>query len=131
MDLEQLLLQPESKTLEFKIPISYDQQAISDLKKEALDLETASRVFQSVGKEINEEKLRSLGVLTNQSIPTIGGIILFGKKRVQEQFIPDVAIRCARFLGDTKTCILDQLTIGGTILDAVSEVPKFIARNTR
>ncbi len=46
------------------LTLSYDQQPLSELTKESLDLEAAIRYFQSTGKQINEEKLRSLGVLT-------------------------------------------------------------------
>lgn len=116
------------------LTLSYDQQALPELSQEALDLTVASRFFQEVGKEINQEKLRSLGVLTpvaNRWVPSVGGLILFGKKHEQQQMLPDVAVRCARFLGETKTHIVDQLDVGGTILDAVAEVPKFISRNTR
>ena len=104
---------------------------MADLNKSALDIELAFQTFREMGKELNEEKLRSLGVLTNQAIPTIGGIILFGKKEVRDRFFPDVTVRCARFLGETKSFILDQWAVEGSILDAVAEVPKFISRNTR
>lgn len=109
------------------LTISYDQQSLPELSKQALDLETASRVFRTVGKEMNEEKLRTLGILSSVSVPSIGGMILFGKRK---ELFPDVSVRCARFLGETKSVILDQLNID-SILDGVTEVPKFIARNTR
>ncbi len=116
------------------LTLSYDQEALPDLPVDALDLNIAHRFFHSIRKEINEEKLRSLGILTpaaNRWVPSIGGLILFGKKELQKRFIPDVEVRCARFLGETKTHILDQQDVEGTILDAVTDVPKFIARNTR
>ena len=116
------------------LTLSYDKEALTDLPVDALDLNIAPRFFHSIRKEINEEKLRSLGILTpaaNRWVPSIGGLILFGKKELQKRFIPDVEVRCARFLGETKTHILDQQDVEGTILDAVTDVPKFIARNTR
>ncbi|HSX10610.1 MAG TPA: ATP-binding protein [Chlamydiales bacterium] len=116
------------------LTLSYDQQALPDLPTEALDLRIASRFFDAIGKEVDEVKLRSLGVFAmagNRWVPSIGGLILFGSKVWQQQHIPDVGVRCARFLGDTKTHILDRLDVEGTILDAIDEVPKFIARNTR
>lgn len=116
------------------LTLSYDQQALTELSVESLDLALASRHFEAIGKEITELKLRSLGVLTavaNRWVPSIGGLILFGKKAEQKQHIPDVQVRCARFLGDSKSYILDQLDVEGTILDAVNDVPKFISRNTR
>jgi ATP-dependent DNA helicase RecG len=113
---------------------SFDQQGLSELTKDSLNKTNITRAFSSVGRKIHEEKLRSLGVLVpsaHQFVPSIGGLILFGKKKERQQFIPDAKVSCARFLGDSKTNILDRLDIEGTILDAVDEVPKFISRNTR
>lgn len=122
--IEELLLRPESKT--------YDQQPIPELSKEDLDLEYASKFFK--GKNLSEEKMRSLGILTpfaGRFVPSIGGVILFGKKGAREQFMPDARVGCARFLGKNKSEFLDRYEGEGTILDALDEVPKFIARNTR
>src|SRR3989344_4925815 len=116
------------------LTISFDQQALPDLVSQDLDLDQARRVFQSIGKEINEEKLRSLGVFVSSArrwVPSIGGFILFGAKEKRRQFIPDARVSCARFHGPDKTHILDRTEIEGTILDAVNEVPVFIRRNTR
>ncbi len=113
---------------------SYDQQAIPDLSKNALDLEKAKKAFKTVGKEMSEKKLQSLGILVPSNhglVPSIGGLILFGKKKQRENYIPDARVKGARFHGKDKTNILDQYEIEGTILDALDEVPKFIARNTR
>lgn len=114
--------------------ISYDQQGISNLPASTLDYEKIKKTFLSVGKEINEKKLISLGVLislNNKVVPSIGGIILFGKRGVRDQHVPDARVKCARFRGKDKSHLIDQYEVEGTILDAVEEVPKFIARNTR
>ncbi|MBY0530316.1 MAG: putative DNA binding domain-containing protein [Rhabdochlamydiaceae bacterium] len=116
------------------IALSFDQNPLPDLPKEALDLELAADAFRNVGKKINEEKLRTLGALTTAAhrvVPSIGGMILFGKKSEREKALLDTRIRCARFQGDSKTIILDRLELEGPILDAIHEVPKFISRNTR
>ncbi len=116
------------------LSISYDQQPLVDLSKEALELEEAFHRFKSVKKEGNEEKLRSLGILVpvdRRHVPSIGGLILFGKKEYRHRLVPDARVSCARFLGNDKTNILDRLEVEGTILDAVDEVLRFIARNTR
>ncbi len=62
------------------LTLSYDQQALSHLSVDSLDLNTASQFFHLIGKEINLEKLRSLGVLTSTAsgfVPSIGGLIFF------------------------------------------------------
>jgi len=113
---------------------SFDETILLHLSKHALDIDLALQYFKKAGKEINEEKLRTLGVLAqaqHELVPSIGGLILFGKKESRLEEIPDARVSCARFLGDDKTEILDRLDIEGTILDAAQEVPKFISRNTR
>lgn len=76
----------------------------------------------------------SLGILApfgKRYVPTVGGVILFGKEEVRSQHVPDAKVDCARFLGTTKAKILDRLQIKASILDAIEEVSKFISRNTR
>ena len=90
--------------------------------------------FSAVGREIDQTKLESLGVLVRygmEVLPSNGGLILFGKPDARCRYFPDAQVRCARFKGTSKSSFLDQLDIEGTVLDAVFEVPKFIRRNTR
>ncbi|MBS0648752.1 MAG: putative DNA binding domain-containing protein [Verrucomicrobia bacterium] len=114
--------------------LSYDQQPLVDVSKDALQLEAAVHRFASLKKESTEEKFRSLGILSavdRRYVPSVGGLILFGKKEIRSQWVPDARVSCARFLGNDKASILDRLDVEGTILDAVEEVLKFVARNTR
>jgi ATP-dependent DNA helicase RecG len=113
---------------------SFDQQPLSDLSKASLNEVQMLKAFKKVGKKISDEKLLSLGVLVpsgRRTVPTIGGLILFGKKQELDQLLPEARVSCARFLGDSKTSILDRYEGEGTIADAIYEIPKFIARNTR
>ncbi len=113
---------------------SFDEQPLLDLSLDSLEFKKAQDVFQQAGKNLNEQKLRSLGVLVqsaNKLVPSIGGLILFGKQEIRQRFLPDARVSCARFRGNDKTEIIDRYEVEGTILDAVSAVPKFILRNTR
>lgn len=113
---------------------SFDQHALPDATKEALDMGKVKTLFKGIGRPINEEKLRTLGVLVpfgHQWVPSIGGIILFGQDVERQRFVSAAHVGCARFHGDDRTNIIDRFEVEGTILDAVNEVPKFIARNTR
>ncbi len=113
---------------------SYDQEPLTELTIDNLDLEKIEQIFERQGKKINKDKLQSLGILISHGgnlVPSIGGLILFGKVSDLHRHLPDMRIRCARFLGDNKANILDQFEVEGTILDAIDSVPKFIARNTR
>ncbi len=116
------------------LSLSFDQQPLSGSSKEDLKPELVDRFFKGIKRKESEEKLRFLGVLTisaRRVVLSLGGLLLFGKNDRRNQLVPDARVRCARFLGDDKTNILDRYEVEGTLLDAVDEVPKFIARNTR
>jgi ATP-dependent DNA helicase RecG len=113
---------------------TYDLSPIPELSSDVLDWKLIEESFARVGKQVNEEKLKSLGVLVpfaGRLVPSIGGTILFGHEQERYRFIPEAKVSCARFVGEDKTYILDSMDIEGTILDAVTDVPRFIARNTR
>jgi ATP-dependent DNA helicase RecG len=113
---------------------SFDQQGLQDLSQTALDFNKIQTAFKSTNKKIDERKLCSLGILIpfkKGFMPSIGGVILFGKDEIRQQYFPDAKVKCARFRGTTREDIVDRYEIKGSILDAVDEVPKFIARNTR
>jgi len=84
--------------------------------------------------ELDDAKLSSLAVLipfAGRVVPTLGGVILFGSETARATTCPDARVSCARFNGTDKVEFLDTLDIEGTVLDAITEVPRFIRRNTR
>lgn len=86
--------------------IYYDQQPLLDLSKKDLMMDKALDTLQKVDKHASEEKLLSLGILVQHGarvIPSIGGVILFGKENVRHQFVPDARVSCARSI-DKCTC---------------------------
>lgn len=114
--------------------LSFDQQPLVDLTKDSLDFEKIASCFADRGKKVDDDKLQTLGVLVpymRHLVPSVGGLILFGKPPYLNQFFPDARVGCARFQGETKAHIVDRFDVEGTILDAVESVPKFIARNTK
>lgn len=113
---------------------AYDEQPLPDQSVRNINLDYAKRKFAEMAREVSEEKLRALNVLLpagNGSIPSIGGMILFGNEWARRSLLPDARVRCARFAGTDKANILDQYEPEGTILDAVDQVLTFIQRNTR
>jgi ATP-dependent DNA helicase RecG len=113
---------------------SFDQEPVPNVAKDSLDFEKIDERFSRLGKKIDKEKMLSMGILVPHGrslVPSIGGLILFGKSEDRERLFPDAKVRCARFLGESKANILDSYEVQGSILDAIDEVPKFIARNTR
>lgn len=63
------------------------------------------------------------------SCPSIGAVLLFGKKR--ERLFPSATIRCARFLGKDTAKFLGQTEIDEHLPKAVESVVAFIERHTR
>lgn len=114
--------------------VSFDQLPCPDTDITGLDMQKIEQVFSEVGQQVNQGSLETLGVLVRHAgnlVCSHGGIILFGQDRLRERYFPNATVRCARFRGTDKVDFIDQYDISGTIIDAMTEVPKFIKRNTR
>lgn len=114
--------------------IFFDQLPCPEIGYEGLDMEKTKKIFANAGREVDQNKLLSLGVLVPYSKKIVcsnGGLILFGHKEARDQYFPNATVRCAKFLGTDKVEFLDHYDVEGSILDAMLEVPKFIRRNTR
>jgi ATP-dependent DNA helicase RecG len=114
--------------------LAFDQLPCIGTEYDDLDMASVRKAFGKIGREIDDAKLESLGVLICYGtilIPSNGGMILFGRMPVRDRYFPDTQVRCARFAGTEKVDFIDRLDIEGTVLDALTEVPKFIRRNTR
>ncbi|MCP4680589.1 MAG: hypothetical protein GY854_34925 [Deltaproteobacteria bacterium] len=113
---------------------AFDQLPCIGAELEDLDIESAKRVFSVKGRDVDEAKLESLGVLVRYGdtlIPSNGGVILFGLDTTRRSSFPDARVRCARFQGTGKSRFLDQLDIEVSVLDAIEEIVRFVRRNTR
>lgn len=114
--------------------LAYDQLPCVGADPGDLDIELARRLFAAQGREIDEAKLESLGVLIrygSELVPSNGGMILFGRAEARRRRFPDAQVRCARFKGTGKADFLDQLDIESSVLGAVDEATRFVRRNTR
>lgn len=113
---------------------TFDQLPCPSLSIEALDLPFIEKIFKEAGREVHEQQLISLGILTpfaGRNVVTYGGLILFGKPDIRQQILPDARVSCARFSGTDKAHFLDRLDFEGSILEAIEKVPTFILRNSR
>lgn len=90
---------------------AYDEQAMPELDSEALDFRAASESFAPVRKlaRRDAETLRLLTVHQGRKVPTVGGLLLFGKAR--ERHFPDAWIQAGRFAGTDRSRILDRSEI--------------------
>lgn len=118
----------------FRSNHSFDQLPCAEVGEEALDDALIRRWFETIGKKMRASDLESMEILVphgSRKVVSNGGMILFGREEVRNRYFPDANVSCALFHGATKSRFLDRKDIGGGILGALEEVPKFIARNSR
>ena len=108
---------------------AYDEQAMPDLDSEALDFRAASELFAPVRK-LKRADLDTLRLVTRhqgRKVPTVGGMLLFGKER--ESCFPDAWIQAGRFHGADKTHIADSTEITAYPAKAVEEAIAFVHKH--
>ncbi|NLM30570.1 MAG: AAA family ATPase, partial [Methanomicrobiales archaeon] len=87
---------------------AFDELPLPEMTIDALDLEAAGALFAGQ-RELDEKSLLTLRLLApvqGKLVPTIGGLLLFGRER--EMHFPDAWIQCGRFSGTTKSVIFDH-----------------------
>jgi len=112
---------------------SFDQLPCSGTSPDDLDLLAIRRWFAGKDHSVDAAAQESLGLLVRHGsgrVPSNGGLILFGDAQVRQRCFPDARVSCARFLGSDKTEFLDRQDVP-SLLEAVEDVPRFIARNSR
>ena len=110
---------------------SFDQEPLPEMNSEDLDFPAASESF-APKRHLVPADFRTLNLLVpyqGRQVPTIGGLLLFGKNRLA--VFPDARIRVALFGGTDRTRIIDTQDITSHLPTAVEEVLAFIQRNTR
>ena len=89
----------------------FDEQPMPGLDSEALDFRAASELFAPV-RALARGSLETLRLVTEhqgRKVPTVGGMILFGRER--ERHFPDAWIQGGGFAGVGKSRILDRAEI--------------------
>jgi len=112
---------------------SFDQLPCAGTSVDDLDGLAIRRWFAGKDHIVDAAAQESLGILVRHGsgrVPSNGGLILFGHEQVKARCFPCARVSCARFLGVDKTKFLDRQDVP-TLLEAVEDVPRFIARNTR
>lgn len=112
-----------------KLNQSFDEQPIPTLSIEAIDFKAASELFAPIYK-LKLKDLETLGLVTqyhHQLVPTVAGIVLFGKER--EKLFPDAWIQAGRFQGVDKTTIVDSMAIHQYPILALEEALSFIKKH--
>ena len=108
---------------------TYDEQPMVDLDSEALDFRAASESFKSI-RVLRKRDLETLRLVTTHQgriVPTVGGVLLFGRDR--EHHFPDAWIQAGRFDGLDKSQILDQAEFRGLPVAAIDAAIAFIEKH--
>ena len=107
----------------------FDEQPMPGLDSEALDFRAASESFAPFRK-LGRRDLETLRLVTEhqgRKVPTVGGMLLFGKDRGRH--FPDAWIQAGRFAGSDKTRILDRVEIRSIPVRGAEEAIAFVEKH--
>ncbi|MDB4913697.1 MAG: putative transcriptional regulator with domain [Gemmatimonadetes bacterium] len=109
---------------------TFDEQPMVGLDSEALDFRAASESFKPI-RTLRKRDLETLRLLTahqGHTVPTVGGMLLFGRER--ERHFPDAWIQAGRFAGQDKARILDGAEFRGLPVAAIDAAIGFIEKHS-
>lgn len=108
---------------------SFDEEPLTDLDSEAIDFRAASELFSPI-RRLARGELETLGMTTKyrgKSVPTVGGILLFGMDRKTR--FPDAYLQVGRFSGKDRTRILDTADIRAHLPGLVDQAVAFLRKH--
>lgn len=108
---------------------SYDELPLTELDSEVIDFRAASECFAGVRKfkRRDLETLRLITTHQGKRCPTIGGVLLFGKNRL-DQF-PDAWIQAGRFNGIDRSHIQDHIELMDILPIAIEAAIAFVRKH--
>ncbi|MBI5837485.1 MAG: putative DNA binding domain-containing protein [Candidatus Eisenbacteria bacterium] len=108
----------------------FDEQPMPGLDSEALDFRAASESLAPVRALVRRdlETLRLVTIHQGRKVPTVGGMLLFGRDR--ERHFPDAWIQVGRFAGRDKSHIVDRAEIRSQPVQAIEEAIAFVDKHT-
>ncbi len=107
----------------------FDEQPLPELDSEAIDVDMFSELFSEY-RRVSDRDLDILGILKfhqGRRVPSIGGMLLFGKNRLAH--FPDAWIQAGRFAGFDRSHISDQIELKQPLPVAIEEAYRFIERH--
>ena len=108
---------------------SFDEIPMPQYSLEHIDFEAVRERFSDIRK-LSKKDLETLKIVEfyqEKLVPTVGGILLYGKNR--EKRFSDAYIQCARFRGKEKVEIVDQLEIHQHLPDAADRAVEFVQKH--
>jgi predicted HTH transcriptional regulator len=109
---------------------TFDEQPMPHLDSEAIDFRAASELFAPV-RTLRRQDLETMRLMTHhqgRKVPTVGGILLFGRER--DRSFPDAWIQVGRFEGKDKSRIVDRAEIRSVLPLAIDEAIMFVRKHT-
>lgn len=100
---------------------SYDEQPLPKCSPDDIDFDAAAKLFKPV-RQLEKQDLITLRVLAKyngRTVPTVGGILLFGKDRLRH--FPDSYIKAGLFDGTDRRRILDSTDVQSVLPIAVDD----------
>jgi ATP-dependent DNA helicase RecG len=116
--------------------LSFDRESV--ITKDELDLklfnsflELRNAYHNAPLEKVNQDLLRDLGLVTSENLPTVAGLLLFGKYPQKVPLLEHAYIKLARFKGLEKGYFIDKKEFFGPLTEQLEEAKKFILRNIR
>lgn len=109
---------------------SFDEQPIPDLDSEAVDFRAASESFAPL-RRLRPGDLETLRlVLRHQGrrVPSVGGVLLFGRTR--GELFPDAWIQAARFRGTDRAAIADRAEFRQDLVPSIEHAVAFVEKHS-
>lgn len=111
----------------------FDETPCYHASEEDLDFEIAKKIFSKVSKKFTIQNRKSLSLLVvhqGRELPTIGGVLLFGKLEKRISLFPNTTVKCARFKGESKVNFVDQIEINEPLPLAIDLIIEFIKKHS-
>ena len=108
---------------------AFDERPMPELDSEAIDFRAASESFAPV-RPLTRRDLDTLRLATKyqgRTVPTVGGILLFGTDRLRH--FPDAWLQAGRFGGTDRASITDHMDLKGPLLTLIDEAVRFVERH--
>jgi len=109
----------------------FDEEPLADLDSEAIDFAAASQCFAE-HRPLRRKDLETLGLLRRhqaRTVPTVGGLLLFGRERLAR--FPDAWLQAGRFAGTDRAHLADRAELTAYPVLALEQAVGFVERNTR
>ena len=109
---------------------SLDEEPRPELDSEAIDFSAAAESFAAI-RTLERSDLRTLRMLIDYQgalVPTVGGLLLFGKDRLDS--FPDAWIRVGAFSGVDRSMVIDSKDVTSYLPGAIEEAVTHVERTT-